>query len=102
MVMVFVPSMAEPLAVKVILASSVVGFRINEAVTPLGNPEATRLTLPVKPLTGAIVATTVPEEPIATVRDVGLAASEKSGVELACGCKVTLWDVDVTCAESPR
>ena len=54
MVMVFVPSMAEPLAVKVILASSVVGFRINEAVTPLGNPEATRLTLPMKPLTGVM------------------------------------------------
>ena len=49
MVIVFVPRAAELLAVKVMAASPVVGFGVNEAVTPLGRPEAVRLTLPAKP-----------------------------------------------------
>ena len=52
MVMVFAPRAAELLAVKVRLADPTAGLGENDAVTPLGSPEATRLTLPVKPLTG--------------------------------------------------
>jgi len=50
------------------------------AVTPLGNPLALKATLPVKPPVRVIVIVLVPLAPRLTVRLVGLAVSEKSGV----------------------
>ena len=46
------PTAAELLAVSVIKLELVVGFGINEAVTPAGRPEMARFTLPAKPFWG--------------------------------------------------
>ena len=62
-VTVAVPWAAELLAVKVKVLVPVVLAGLNEAVTPLGNPEADRLTLPVKPLCGVTVTVLVPFDP---------------------------------------
>lgn len=44
-----VPRAAELLAVSVTVADPVAGFGEKDAVTPLGRPDAARLTLPVNP-----------------------------------------------------
>lgn len=49
MVIVFVPTAAELLAVNVNVLEFAVGLGEKEAVTPLGSPETARLTLPAKP-----------------------------------------------------
>jgi hypothetical protein len=50
------PVVAALVAVSVIaLELLVVGLGLNTAVTPLGRPEAAKLTLPVKPLAGVTV-----------------------------------------------
>jgi len=49
MVIVGLPGTAELLADRVNVLLPVVGFGENDAVTPLGNPEAARLTLPANP-----------------------------------------------------
>ena len=49
MVTFAVPTEAELLAVKVSVLLAVAGFDEKEAVTPLGSPEAARLTLPANP-----------------------------------------------------
>ena len=54
-VTVEVPVLALALAVKVSELVEVVGFDVNDAVTPLGNPEALKVTLPLKPLAGTTV-----------------------------------------------
>ena len=46
------PVVAALLAVSVIKLEPVVGFGAKDAVTPLGRPEAARLTLPVNPYCG--------------------------------------------------
>ena len=46
----YCPRLAELLAVKVTVLLPVVGFGEKDAVTPLGRPEAERVTLPVNPL----------------------------------------------------
>lgn len=46
---------AELLAVNVSVLVDVVLAGLNEAVTPLGNPEADKLTVPVKPFCGLTV-----------------------------------------------
>jgi len=38
----------------------VVGFELNAAVTPLGKPDAERVTLPLKPFNGVMVIVLVP------------------------------------------
>src|SRR5215472_12241150 len=58
-----VPAGAVPLAVKVNVLVVVVLPGLNEAVTPLGNPDALRLTLPLKPFCGVIVMVLVPLVP---------------------------------------
>jgi hypothetical protein len=50
---------AELLAVSVRTLAPVVGFVPQEAVTPLGNPVAARLTLPVNPYSGVTVTVDV-------------------------------------------
>ena len=62
-VTVDVPVVAVALAVSVMTLVAVVGFVPNEAVTPLGRPDADKLTLPVKPLRGATVMVLEPLKP---------------------------------------
>jgi len=62
-VAVTVPAVAELLAVRVRTLDVVAGLGENAAVTPLGRPEAERLTLPENPYSGLIVIVDVPEVP---------------------------------------
>ena len=64
-------------AVSVSRLLPVVGFVPNEAVTPLGNPEAERVTLPVNPPTSVTVMVSVALLPCVTATLVGDAASVK-------------------------
>jgi len=54
------PVVAELLAASVSTLLPVVGLVPNEAVTPLGRPEAASVTLPVKPPTSVVVIVEVP------------------------------------------
>ena len=64
MVTVAVPGVAELLAVSVSTLDLVeVGFGTKDAVTPLGKPNATRLTLPLNPYCGDIEMVDVPYVP---------------------------------------
>jgi len=60
MVTVAVPVVAVLLAVSVRTLLPVVGFVPKDAVTPLGKPEAARVTLPLNPLTSCTVMVLVP------------------------------------------
>ena len=62
-VTVDVPVVAVELAVKVKVLLALAGLVPKLAVTPLGNPEADKVTLPLKPLDGAIVIALVPVVP---------------------------------------
>jgi hypothetical protein len=62
-VTVAVPVVAALLAVSDSVLVEVVGFVLKEAVTPLGRPEAARVTLPVNPPTSVTVIVLVPAEP---------------------------------------
>jgi hypothetical protein len=77
MVTVEIPAAAVELAVsvKVVLA--------NEAVTPVGKPEADKATAPVKPLVGVVVMVLVPLAPCAIVRLLGDADRLKFGAGAA-------------------
>ena len=79
-VIVDVPVVAVALAVSVKTLVAVVGFVPNAAVTPVGMPEADKVTLPVKPFLGVIVMLLVPLDPVAMERLLGDAESVKSGV----------------------
>ncbi len=57
------PVAVEPLAVSVRVLVAAVGFGLNPAVTPLGRPDAVRLTLPVNPPTSVTVMVLVPPAP---------------------------------------
>ena len=63
MVTIAVPVVAEPLAVSVSVLVPVVLVGLNDAVTPLGKPDAARLTLPVNPPWPLTVMVTVPPAP---------------------------------------
>jgi hypothetical protein len=78
MVTVTVPVAAEPLADRVSKLVEVVGFVPNPAVTPLGRPEADKVTLPLNPLIGFTVIVLVPLPPCATLTELGLAVKLKS------------------------
>jgi hypothetical protein len=79
-VTVAAPSTAVLLAVSVRVLLPVVGFGLKVAVTPLGNPDAARVTLPVNPPTSVAVTVLAPDAPCAIVKLFGLAASVKPGV----------------------
>lgn len=83
MVTVAVPVVAVLAAVnvKVLLEAVLAGLKL--AVTPLGRPEADRLTLPVKPFTEFTVMVLLPLVPCVMVRLVGEAESEKFGCAVA-------------------
>ena len=67
-VTVDVPVVAVPLAVNVSVLVLVVLLGLNDGVTPLGRPEADKLTLPVKPFCGLTVIVLVPLFPWVIVR----------------------------------
>jgi len=77
---------ARALAVRVSTLVPVVGFVAKPAVTPLGKPEAARVTLPVNPLVGLTVMVLVPLAPWAMLKVLGAAES----VKLGCGVTVRL------------
>jgi len=66
-------------AAAVLLAVSVKVVLANEAVTPVGRPEADKATVPVKPLDGVVVMALVPLAPCAIVTVVGDANRLKFG-----------------------
>lgn len=81
MVTVAVPLVAVLLAVNVSTLVLVAGFVPNDAVTPVGKPDADSVTLPVKPLVGVIVMVLVPPvPPCVIVALVGEAEMVKLGV----------------------
>jgi hypothetical protein len=63
MVTVTVPVVAVVLAVSVKVLVAVVGFGLKDAVTPLGKPDADKLTLPLKPFCGVTVIVLAPLAP---------------------------------------
>jgi hypothetical protein len=71
MATVDVPVLAVLLAVSVRLLAPVVGFGLNDAVTPLGNPEADKLTLPLNPFCAFTVIVLAPLAPCVTVKLLG-------------------------------
>ena len=75
-----IPVVAALLAVSVKVLVAVVGFVLNDAVTPLGRPGAAKVTLPVKPFLGRTVMVLEPLDPWAMVRLLGDAERLKSGV----------------------
>jgi hypothetical protein len=62
-VTVDVPVVAVPLAVNVKVLEEVAGFVPNAAVTPLGTPDADKVTLPAKPFDRVMVIVLVPALP---------------------------------------
>jgi hypothetical protein len=81
MVTVAVPVVAVALAVRVSTLVPVVGFVPNTAVTPLGKPDAARVTLPLNPFTSVTVMVLVPPAPPwVIVKLLGESESVKLGV----------------------
>jgi hypothetical protein len=81
------PAVAEPLAVSVRVLVPAVGFGLNPAVTPLGRPDAARVTLPVNVPTSVTVMVLMPPAPpglIATL--LGAADSVKVFDALTVSC----------------
>src|SRR5271157_1034034 len=82
MVTVTVPMVAEPLAVSVSVLVPVVLVGLNDAVTPLGRPDAVRLTVPLNPFRSFTVMVLVPPgPPWVIVRLLGESVSVKLGDE---------------------
>src|ERR1700674_5324359 len=79
MVTVTVPVVAVLLAVKVNVLVVVAGFALNDAVTPLGSPDADKLTLPLKPFCGVTVIVLAPPAPCVIVKLLGDAERTKFG-----------------------
>ena len=79
MVILRVPTVAVLLAASVKMLELVAGLGLNEAVTPLGKPEADKETLPLKPFDGVMLIVLLPPAPCVTVRLLGEAESVKSG-----------------------
>ena len=83
MVTVTVPVVAAPVAVSVKLLAAVVGLVLNDGVTPLGSPEADKLTLPLKLFCGVTEMVLVPLAPCMTLRVLGEAERAKFGTRTA-------------------
>lgn len=82
-VMFEVPAVAVELAVKVSTLEPVVGLVANAVVTPLGRPDAARVTLPVNPFASVTVMVSVALLPCVTASVAGNAASVKLPAALA-------------------
>ena len=72
-----VPEVAVLLAVSVNVLVLAVLLGLNEAVTPLGRPDADKLTLPLKPFCGVTVMVLAPLAPWVMLRPLGDAESVK-------------------------
>lgn len=70
-VTVTVPVAAVPLAVSVNVLVLAVLFGLKDAITPFGNPEADKVTFPLKPFCGVTVMVLVPAAPCEIVRLLG-------------------------------
>lgn len=81
MVTVAVPVVAVPLAVSVNVLVLVAGFGLNDAVTPLGRPDADKPTLPLNPFCSVTVIVLVPIVPCVMVKLFGDAERLKFGPE---------------------
>ena len=79
-VTVAIPVVAELLALSVTTLVPVVGLVPNSAVTPLGRPEAAKVTLPANPFTGATVTVLVPLPPWIRFKLAGESESVKPGM----------------------
>ncbi len=79
MVTVEVPMVAVLLAASVSVLVPVVLVGLNDAVTPLGMPEAARPILPAKPFRSVTEMVLVPLAPCVTVRLLGIDERLKSG-----------------------
>jgi hypothetical protein len=75
MVTVTVPVAAVLLAVSVSVLVAVTGFELNDALTSLGNPDAVKFTLPLKPFCGLTVIVLCPLSPCVIVTLLGDADS---------------------------
>jgi len=71
MVTVTIPVVAVLLAASVKVLVAVAGFGLKDAVTPLGKPEADRLTLPLKPFCGVTAIVVAPLAPCVIVTLLG-------------------------------
>src|SRR5713226_207358 len=80
MVTVAVPVVAVLLAVSVKVLVLIVLLGLKDALTPLGRPEADRLTVPLNPFCGVTVIVLVPLAPCVMVKLLGEADSTKVGV----------------------
>ena len=78
-VTVTVPVVAVLLAVSVNVLVPAVLLGLNDAVTPLGRPDADKLTLPLKPFCGDTVMVAAPAAPCTIVKPLGEAEMEKLG-----------------------
>jgi hypothetical protein len=85
------PTVADALAVSVSRLVPVVGFVPKPAVTPLGRPEAARVTLPEKPFVGLTVIVLVPLAPWAMVNVLGDGDSVKFGAAVTVRLIVVVW-----------
>ncbi len=94
-VTVAVPVAAVTLAVRVSVLLLVAGLGLNAAVTPLGKPDAERVTLPLKPFDGVMLIVLVPWLPCVMVKLLGLADSVKFGAG------VTVRLIVVVCVKLP-
>jgi hypothetical protein len=72
-----VPVAAVLLAARVIVLDDAAGFGLNDALTPLGRPEADKLTLLLNPFSGATVIELVPPAPCKIVKLLGDEESAK-------------------------
>src|SRR5580704_6369232 len=91
------PVVAVALAVRVSVLDPVVGFGLNDAVTPLGNVEVTDIvTLPVKPPTSVTEIVLVLLLPCATLTELG----DGDRVKLCGGFTVRL--IVVVCVKAPE
>jgi len=77
MVTVAAPAVAVLLAVSVKVLVAMAGLGLKEAVTPLGKPDAEKLTLPLKPFWGVSEIVLEPLAPCVTVKLLGEAESVK-------------------------
>ena len=73
------PAVAVLLAVSFKVLEAVVGFGLNKALTPLGKPEADKVTMPVKPFCGVTPIVLVPLVPCTILKLFGDAERLKFG-----------------------
>ena len=71
MMTVNVPVAEVLLALSVSVLAVVAGLRLNEEATPLGSPDADKLTLPLNPFNGVMVIVLVPLVPCMMLRPFG-------------------------------